>query len=592
MGVINMKNVKLDFDVVVVGGGLAGMCAAVASARHGAKTALVHNRPTLGGNASSEIRMHICGADHHANVPNARETGLVEEFCLENKFRNEHHSWAIWDSVLWEKCAFQENLSLFLNTHMTDAKMGEDGNIREIYATELTSETNYTMSGKIFIEATGDGTLAALAGAEIMQGREAVSDFNEPNGQEVADHYTMGNSLMFSARDMGKPVKFIKPEFAYSYTDEDLAYRDHSDPSSGYWWIELGGGKLDTIDDAQEIRDELLKVIYGVWDHIKNNDSNAENYELDWVGMLPGKRENRRIVGDYILNENDLMNNTHFEDAVAYGGWPMDCHVIEGFLTHSNEPTKYIHMHDVYEIPYRTMCCKNVDNLMLAGRSVSTTHMAFASTRVMATLGVMGQAAGVAAAMAIADNALPKSIYNKMSELQQALLKDDCYIPNVKNEDSNDKALTATVSATSEREGYEAVNVINGVSRTVKENSNLYVSNGVSPDGEALTLKLKNEAEVSSVHFKFDSNLSKEIMISLNGWVKSKQLPSAPPELVRDFDIELYKDGEILCKKEIRDNHMRHRIIDVEPTVCDTVKARFYKTNGCEDIRVFEMRIY
>lgn len=588
-----MRNIEKQFDVVVVGGGMAGMCAAIAAARHGAKTALVQNRPVLGGNASSEIRMHICGADHHANRPNARETGLLEEMELENKYRNPTFSWAIWDSVLWEKCAFQENLSLFLNTHMTDIEMADDGNIKFVKAVEMTSETTYTFYGKIFIEATGDGTLAALAGAEIMYGREDRATFGEPHGQENADHYTMGNSVMFQARDMGHPVPFVKPEWAYSYTEEDLNHRNHDDVTSGYWWIELGGGKMHTIDDAEPLRDELMKVVYGVWDHIKNGgDHGAENYALDWVGMLPGKRESRRIVGDYVLSENDLLNTVHFDDAVAYGGWAMDCHVIEGFLTNSDEPTQYYHLVDVYEIPYRTMCCRKVDNLMLAGRSVSTSHMAFASTRVMATCAVMGQAAGTAAAMAVADNALPKSIYNRIDELQQTLLRDDCYIPNVKNTDAADLARTAKVTATSEREGFEAENVINGVSRTVDEQSNLYCSDGIAPDGEVLTLELDKAAEVSQVHLKFDSNLSKEIMISINHWVQSKQTDGAPSELVKDFDVELWHGGEKIAEKQIRGNYMRHRIIEFDKQICDTVKIRCLSTNGDSDIRIFETRIY
>lgn len=587
-----MRKTDKQFDVVVVGGGMSGICAAVASARHGAKTALIQNRPVLGGNASSEIRMHICGADHHASRANARETGLIEEFELENKRQNPTYSWAIWDSVLWGKCAFQENLTLFLNTHMTDVEM-QNGLIKSVTAYELTSETTYKISGKIFIEATGDGTLAALAGAEVMYGREDKTKFGEEHGQDVPDQYTMGNSIMFQARDMGQPVPFIKPDWANTYTEEDLKLRDHSDPSSGYWWIELGGGKMHTIDDAEPLRDELLKVVYGVWDHIKNGgDHGAGNYALEWVGMLPGKRESRRIVGDYVLREKDLINNTHFEDAVAYGGWAMDCHVVEGFLSQSDEPTTYLHMDDVYEIPYRTMCSKDVDNLMLAGRSVSTSHMAFGSTRVMATCAVMGQAAGTAAAMAVESGDLPKSIYGRMDELQQTLLRDDCYIPNVKNTDQADKARSAKISATSQKAGFEAENVISGVSRTVGNCSNMYCSEGIGEDGETVTLELSEPSEVSSVHLKFDSNLSREIMISLNRWVQERQCKGLPSELVRDFDVELYRGGKLVGKQQLRDNYLRHRIIDFEPALCDTVKVKCFKTYGDNDIRIFEIRVY
>jgi hypothetical protein len=311
--------IKREYDVVVVGGGMSGLCAALAAARHGARTALVQNRPVLGGNASSEIRMHVSGALFMRRRPDARETGIVEEILEENKARNLHHSWSIFDLVLWEKAHFQPGLDLYLNTHFTDlTKAGSS--IASIRATQLTTEKTFELSGRIYVDATGDGTLGFLAGAEYMSGREGKRVFGEDLAPDESDAYTMGSTLLFQAVDVGQPVAFVKPAWADTYTEEDLKLRDHQEVTSGYWWVELGGKDLDTIGDDGQIHSQLMAAVYGVWDHIKNGgDHGAANLDLAWVGALPGKRESRRLLGDYVLTERDALSGRVFDDAVAYG---------------------------------------------------------------------------------------------------------------------------------------------------------------------------------------------------------------------------------------------------------------------------------
>ncbi|MGN0174516.1 MAG: FAD-dependent oxidoreductase [Acutalibacteraceae bacterium] len=589
-----MKKLSKTYDVVVIGGGLSGMCAAISSARHGAKTALVHNRPVLGGNASSEIRMHICGADRHADRANARETGILEEILLLNKSRNDknNYSWPVFDSCMWEKCRFQKNLDLYLNTNFDDVLM--NGNkIQTVFATGLNNETKYTFTADYFIDATGDGMLGALSGAEYMYGREDKTAFLEKDALDTADNYTMGNSIMFYAVDTGKPYKFVKPDWAYTYTEEDMNHRPHNNVNSGYWWIELGGKSLHTIYDAEELRDELTKTVYGIWDHIKNGgDHGAENYKLEWVGALPGKRESRRLVGDYILREEDLLNATPFDDAVAYGGWSMDCHVIEGFLSSENEPTRYIHFDDVYPIPYRSLYSKNIENLFLGGRAISASHLAFASTRVMGTTSVCGQAVGTAAALAKEKGLTPRELGKHITELQQMLLKDDCYIPNFKNEDKNDFAKEAKITASSQKQGFTVENTVNGVARTVGDNSNLFCSNGISKDGETVTLDFGKKVNLKELHIKFDSNLSREIEISMDNWVVSRQEEHLPSTLVKDYDITLYNGGKAVKTISFTDNIYRFNRILLENTECDSIKITCYNTYGDEDIRIFEIRAY
>ncbi len=458
----SVRSIEKTYDVIVVGGGMSGVCAAIASARHGARTAIVQARSIFGGNASSEIKMHILGASCHMAKSNNAETGILMELLLENKRRNPYQSFSVWDTVLWEKVRFQENLDSYLNTLVSEIEMA-DGKVAAIICHQNTTETRFILRGEVFIDATGHGTVGMLAGAESRTGSESRDEFNEPTAPEQANHNTMGNTLMFQAVDRGVPVKFEKPFWAYSFSEDDLKYRHHyncstsfgesgvfaefkegemknlpefSTMDAGYWWIELGGNYDDIIADGETIRDELLKCVYGVWDHIKNcGDHGAANFDLEWVGMVPGYRESRRLVGDYLLNENDVRSNRVFPDAVAYGGWPMDGHVPGGILDFKNYPSKIYNFDGVYTIPYRCFYSKNITNLMMAGRDISTSKMAFGSTRVMATCAVGGQAAGTAAAMAVRYHCSPREVGEHITELQQALIRDDCYLPGFANTD-------------------------------------------------------------------------------------------------------------------------------------------------------------
>lgn len=585
-----MQQISLQFDFVVVGGGLAGLTAAMAAARKGVKTALVHARSVLGGNASSEIRMHICGADHHMKRANARETGIIEEIQLENKRRNPLNSYPIFDGVLFDLAMQCENLTLFMNTCMDQAEV-EDGRIRSVSGYQQTTEKRFTFTAPLFLDATGDGTLAYLAGADYVVGRESRDTYHEPYAPEQADHCTMGSSLMFKARDMGESVPFVKPQFAHTYTEHDLRNRVHKDISSGYWWIELGGGKFDTIDDAEELREELLRVVYGMWDHIKNGgDHGAENFELEWVGMLPGKRESRRVLGDYVLCQRDCEGAARFEDAVAYGGWPMDVHVIEGFLNDSEDPTVFLHLKDVYTIPYRCFYSRNVDNLFIAGRIISASHMAFASARVMATCAVGGQAVGTAAYIALREGISPRGVNAHIRELQQTLLRDDCYIPGIANEDERDLVRTAEICASHALNGCAAENIKSGVSRTVGEISHCWAAQ--ASDRPTLEIKLQNPAALREMHLKSDSNLSREITISINSGVIRRQTKSTPPELLRACRIRLMREGQCVHEQRVDGLYQRFSVIELPNIQADKVIIDRMETHGADILKLFEIRLY
>lgn len=612
------KKVKnAEYDVVVIGGGMSGICAALAAARHGARTALVHDRHVLGGNASSEIRMHICGASENLAKPDLEESGILHEIMLDNKSRNDYYNFSIWDMVLFSTVKRQKNLTVYLSTAMESCEMGEGSTIRSIDAYQLTTETHWKISGKVFIDCTGNATLGYYAEAEFRTGSEGRDEFGEPDAPGQPNKERMGNTLLFKAVDRGHPVAFKKPDFARTFTEEELKYRTHSavhgaqikgevdkayvrmtsfSTSSvdyGYWWIELPGETDDIIDEYEQIRDELVSCIYGIWDHLKNGgDHGAENYDLEWVGMLPGSREGRRLIGDYILNENDILSNRQFEDAVAYGGWPMDIHTAKGLYDFDELPSRVISFDGAYTIPYRSYYSKNISNLMMAGRDISASKMAMGSTRVMGTCAVGGQAVGTAAALCIKYDCDPRGAQEHMRELQQMLLKDDAYIPGIWNEDPKDLARRAKVTATSAREGCLPENVINGISRDEDGHRNLWISGKGRTEGEMLTLHLADRQPVSEVHLTFDSNFHYPIKITLSRKRQAQQRIGVPPELIRDYTVTLWQGDKKAAKQTVTENVQRKNIVTFPTTECDRVTVMVHKTNGSNEAHIYEIRVY
>lgn len=616
---MSLHRTVTSYDIVVVGGGLAGMCAAVAAARSGARVALVQNRPVFGGNASSEIKMHIVGANCHQSKPDLRETGILEELLLENKRRNLYASFSQFDVIMWEMVRFQPNLTSYLNTNMDDAVV-EDNVIKAIICHQSTTETEIEIRGTIFVDATGHGTLGVMAGAAYRVGSEGRDEFHEPTAPEKPNTDTMGNTIMFVAADRGEPVRFVRPTWANTYSEEDLVQRPHvnevtahadggeivrpsegsnqlpgfSNVDSGYWWIELGGDSKDIIQEAETIRDDLLKCLYGVWDHLKNvGNHGVENYDLEWIGMVPGYRESRRLEGNYILTENDIRANTRFDDAVAYGAWPMDVHVRGGLRDLKEYPSHVFNFEGCYTIPYGCYCSKNIENLMMAGRDISASKMAFSSVRVMGTCAIGGQAVGTAAAMAIQKGCTPREVGERyIRQLQQTLLKNDCYIPGIRNTDPQDLARTATVTASSETDAGLASNVINGISRSEGTEKNYWESGELKDGGESIQLDLKCPETIHQLRLTFDTNLSGEIMPSLTRIVRDRQVKGLPHELVRDYKVTLYRDGREAWNCGVCDNGQRLNVLEVPGVEADRLEITVTATYGLERARIYEVRIY
>ena len=607
-----------SYDFIVIGGGMSGVCAAIEAARSGAKTALVHARPVLGGNASSEVRVHISGADHGMEKPDFAESGLLYELMLENKARNEHFSYSIWDMILFEAAKNTENLTVYYNTVLYDCET-EGDRITAALCVQQTTEMRYRLTAPLFADCTGNGTLGYYAGAEYRQGSESKAETGEIDAPEVGNNERMGNTIYFRARNMGHPVKFTPPSFAKKYTEHDLRFRMHcanhkvddsgwKDPEKneacggvsargvdyGYFWIELMGDKDDIITDYENIRDDLVAALYGVWDHIKNGGNHgAENHELEWVGMLPGTRESRRLMGDYILDETDILDNRIFEDAVAYGGWCVDLHCPHGLLDTDIMPSGDCRFYDgVYTIPYRSYYSKNISNLFMAGRNISATKLGMCSTRIIGCCAVGGQAVGAAAALCTKYGCDPRGLAPYVPELQQLLLRRDCFIPGFKNDDILDLARSATFTASSAKAGCEPAKVIDGISRRLGEDTHGWVSEGIREGGEVLTMKFGEVKSISELALTFESDFNYPIRVTMAPKRQEQQRPGVPAELVKDYDIVFKNGGEVVKTLEVRDNHQRHNPHKFEKTECDEVEFRIYSTNGSENVTVFEVRAY
>ena len=613
-----------SFDVIVVGGGMAGICAAISSARNGAKTALIHARSVLGGNTSSEIRIHISGADQGLKQPDYAESGLVYELMLENKKQNEHFCYSIWDSVLHDAVKKEENLTLYYDTVMYDVET-EDDEIKSIFCVQSTTEMRYRFFAPIFVDSTGNGTLGYYAGAECRMGSEAKSEFGEIDAPEEPNNYRMGNTILLKAKNMGHPVPFTPPAFAKKLTEKQLAKRIHCaqmrntidcsespDPEEyrrismcssaaidyGYWWLELMGDGDDIIPEYENIRDDLLAYCYGLWDHIKNGDEGihehgAENFALEWVGALPGMRESRRLMGGYILTETDILEHRQFDDAVAYGGWCIDLHSPNGLLDFDILPSDCRFFEGVYTIPYRSYYSKNIKNCFMAGRDISTTRLGLGSTRITGCCAIGGEAVGIAAALCKKYGCTPRELgKTHIRELQQKILKADGFLPNVKNEDPLDLARDAEFSATSHREGCEPALVKNGISRKLGENFNGWCSEGISDEGESLRMKLSSPKELSELRLTFHSDFRYPIRVTMAPNRQKQQRAGVPAELVKDYTVTLLRHGKPVREIDVKGNYQRLNVLTFPATECDEAIVTVHATNGAPDAVIFELRAY
>lgn len=561
-----MKHMTYQTDLCVVGGGLSGLCCAIAAARHGIRVVLVQDRPVLGGNASGEIRMWVCGAHGEGN----RESGIIEELMLENYYRNPGLKFPIWDSVLYEKAMAEKNLTLLLNTSCLDATVCEN-RIVSIKAWQSNAETFHTVHATWFADCSGDSILAPLSGADHTYGREAKSEYGESIPPDVADKKTMGMSCLLQIRETDHKVTFIPPTWAYRYpTDDDLPFKVHH-KDDNFWWIEVGG-EWDCIHDTDRCRDELLKICFGVWDHMKNcGDHDVENWELEWIGFLPGKRESRRYLGKYVVTQNDVEAEGRFPDMVAYGGWTMDDHFPQGFYYNEGYPTIHHPAPSPWGLPLRCMISRNIENLVFAGRNISVTHAALSSSRVMATCAVLGQALGTAVAQAVQDGCHVADV--EIPRLQQTLMQDDCYLPWHTRERS---ALTMSADCNAE------------VVRCGQDRGEDHVWIGHA--GDCVTYTFDTDRDIGEIRLVFDSLLDRDYDNMPFNYPLKQTRYRVPETLIREYRIEGESALGERFELHVADNHQRFVRHSVDWRV-RTVRFVPLATFGCEQFRLFAFDI-
>ena len=430
-------------------------------------------------------------------------------------------------------------------------------------------------------------------------GHESRSEFREPLAWDKPTRATLGSSVLFTARDFGRPMPYKAPTWARKLEPRHLRFRPVSSFEYGYWWIEWGGD-LDTIRDNERIRFELLAIVTGVWNYIKNSGKfpQSANWAMDWVGMVPGKRESRRIEGDHILTQHDLMGlNGDFQDAVAIGGWGLDEHPPGGFDDTEKPPFVSSKLADVYNIPLRSLYSKDLDNLMMAGRNASCSHVAFTSTRVMATCAVMGQAAGTAAALCHRHGLSPRQLSqdgSRLDELKQALLRDDQTIKGVRNEDPDDLARSSTATASASYGTSRPENVLDGFVRDMEGEMDHRWLAPVSP-GESPWIELAwpDSKVIRRVQITFDSGFHRELTLTSSDSINKHIIRAPQPETVRDYSISArLEDGRSVELARISENRLRLRRHEFEPVKARSIRLRVAATNGSEQARVYEIRCY
>ncbi len=411
------------FDLVVVGGGIAGTCAAISASRMGLKVALIQDRPVLGGNNSSEIRVHLRGDVDKNHYPKLGR--IVREMDNGDPGNGHPDGQEYGDARKTAIVKGERNISLFLNTHVYKVEKSGD-KIVAVVGRDIATNKETRFTGTFFSDCTGDGTIGDLAGAEFRMGRESKAETGESLAADKADNFTLGTSNLWASLERDTVSSFPETPWAIQFSDEY-----HIDEARADWQWETGFGNFNTITDAEKIRDHNLRAIYGNWSYLKKNKpAKYAKRELAWVAYIGGKRESRRLMGDHVLTQMDIQEGKQYPDGTVTATWTIDLH----FPDERNKKyfegqeffagTKHIKVAP-YTIPYRCLYSKNISNLFMAGRNISTTHVAFGSTRVMRTCGMMGEVVGFAAYLTKKYNTSPRGVYQQYLPELMAIIKDE-----------------------------------------------------------------------------------------------------------------------------------------------------------------------
>lgn len=443
----------LETDIAVIGAGPAGVCAALSAARRGRKTVLVTNRPVLGGNSSSEIRVWTRGAVGGGNLY-GEEMGVWGELKMTNLYRNPDANPIFWDETLLDLVLNQQGLTLLLNTEITQVEAQQD-RVLWVEGDQQATETRWRIQADVFIDATGDSTIGAKAGVPYYVG----NDLYDPKREGTGDHNVLCSSILFYTRKEDHPVPFVAPEFAYpmdyveSLANHGGRILSETMGGSDCWWFEYGGS-LNTIENAQDIAFELKRMVLGVWNYIKNSGKyDAEYSTLEWIGSVPGKRESRRMQTAYLLSSEDVQQEKTFPDGAFYGGWYLDMHPSGGMHEKEKENCVQIPVH-LYQVPLRCLYSTKMKNLLFAGRNIGMEREAFASSRVMNTCALAGQASAELAAMMEEKNCPPWELDTQdLKTIQLRLYREDMFLPGTAVDDTEDLVQQAHIEASSWESG-------------------------------------------------------------------------------------------------------------------------------------------
>jgi hypothetical protein len=585
-----------SFDVIVAGGGPAGVPAAIAAARNGCRVALIHDRPILGGNASLELGVPPNGAARHGTFD--RETGIIEEIrnvgSIHSPWKTAHGKVA---GAMEIMVANEPNITLFLNEHVDRADT-EGDRIRSVCSHNTLTGERSIYRGETFIDCTGDGWLGFHAGAEYRLGREARSEFGESYAPLKADNATMSGSLthaalkpgfFYHAENKGKPVQFVLPEWAVEIPNPER-FADHRKIDQdvlkhGSYWIEYPG-QTDDLFEKEKARDTLYRLTLGVWDYLKNKwpeKDSAANWDLVDVPYRLGMRETRRLIGDHILSQTEVQNAELFPDRIAYAGWTLDVHHVDGVLG-SAKVTAYERV-PVNHVPYRCLYSKNIENLLFAGRNGSFTAIALGAVRVEVTLATLGQAVGTAAALCKKHGCAPRGIYQRhLEELQQQLLKDDQYIIGMVNEDPADKALRAKAKASgsmSPESGPE--NVINGIARPFEGKPNCWESRPLADGPQWIELEFPRAERINAVYLTFDTGLSQRWMMMGSPAIEG---------LVKGFSVSCFDGSKWHTVAVETKNYQRRVICRFQGLETQKIRVTAEQTCGAPTAKIYEIRAY
>ncbi len=619
------------WDFVVVGAGPGGIPAAVSAARAGLRVALLEANSEVGGNASDEGTIGLDGAG--AQNPGWNETGISDEVRQIRKKEN-----LTWQGAL-ERILFAEpNVTVFTDTLCIDAKK-EGNRICSVLCVNTLTGERTEFCGALFADCSGDGWLGYYAGAKYRIGREAAAETGEASAPVSADTDTMsgcacgktaegGIKRAYYAADAGHPVPFTLPSWAIKLPEGEALCRRANEISRAEWWLE-NSNDYDDLFDAEHTRDTLVRLALGYFDWMKNSGNRREemkNYELRELALYHAKRENRRLIGDYVLTEEDCVTGRSFPDAVSYAGWPIDLHHVRGIYSGA-EGAFYRNLHiRIAEIPYRCLYSVNRSNLFFASRCASFTHVALGTARVESTLATLGQVIGTAVAFCKTYGISPREVgRSHMEELRQRLLRDDLTVPGIRNADPEDLARDAAVKASSsaalepmesvrdpfirehlpkeyfhsdgtlcadapirtDREGRilsacAPENVIDGSIRGTVAESHGWYTEAALP--QSLTLTLKKPSRIREVQLTADTDLT----YPRYSYGAQREYPKTAEHVT----------AEVLCadgwKKvgEKTDNCLRQMRFSFPPVQAQAVRVTVLKSAGENVAKLLEVRIY